>query len=83
LSFDDSVGQKLVSPIEGRIFLTKDSNDTPVKINDAVNKGDILCYIESMKVINAIKSEYSGKIVRICFNDGDDVDDDDVLFLIN
>jgi biotin carboxyl carrier protein len=36
-----------------------------------------------MKVINAIKSEYSGKIVRICFNDGDDVDDDDVLFLIN
>ena len=83
LSFDDSVGQKLVSPIEGRIFLTKDSNDTPVKINDAVNKGDILCYIESMKVINAIKSEYSCKIVRICFNDGDDVDDDDVLFLIN
>ncbi len=83
LSFDDSVGQKLVSPIEGRVFLTKDSNETPVKINDAVNKGDILCYIESMKVINAIKSEYSGKIVRICFNDGDDVDDDDVLFLIN
>jgi pyruvate carboxylase subunit B len=82
LSYEKLDGQKLLSPIEGRIFLTKESNETPVKINDVVNKGDILCYIESMKVINAIKSEYSGKIVKICFNDGDDIDDDDVLFLI-
>ena len=36
-----------------------------------------------MKVINAIKSEYSGRITKICFNDGDEIYDDDVLFLID
>ena len=42
-----------------------------------------MCYIESMKVINAIKSEFSGKIVKICFNDGDEIFDDDDLFIIS
>ena len=76
-------GRQILSPIEGRVFLTKDPKDTSVKINDIVKKGDIICYIESMKVINAIKSEYSGKIVKICFNEGDDVFDGDILFIIN
>ena len=76
-------GKQILSPIEGRVFLTKDPKDTSVKINDIVKKGDVICYIESMKVINAIKSEYSGKIVKICFNEGDDVFDDDILFIIN
>jgi len=70
------------SPIEGKFVLTKGSNDRPVKVNDVVNKGDVLCYIESMKVMNAIKSEFSGKILKICFRDGEDVYDDDVLFII-
>jgi len=76
-------GKQILSPIEGRVFLTKDPKDTSVKVNDIVKKGDVICYIESMKVINAIKSEYSGKIVKICFNEGDDVFDDDILFIIN
>ena len=76
-------GKKILSPIEGRVFLTKDPKDTAVKVNDNVKKGDVICYIESMKVINAIKSEYSGKIAKICFNEGDDVFDDDILFIIN
>ena len=76
-------GKQILSPIEGRVFLTKDPKDTPVKVNDIVKKGDVICYIESMKVINAIKSEYSGKIIKISFNEGDDVFDDDILFIIN
>ena len=76
-------GQKIISPIEGRVFFTKDSDEVPVKVGDEISKGDIICYIESMKVINAIKSDYSGKIIQICFNDGDDIYDDDILFVIN
>ena len=76
-------GKKILSPIEGRVFLTKDPKDVAIKVNDNIKKGDIICYIESMKVINAIKSEYSGKIIKICFNEGDDVFDDDILFIIN
>ncbi len=78
-----SEGKQVTSPIEGRVFLTKDPKDIPVKVGDDIQKGDVICYIESMKVINAIKSEFSGKIMQICFNDGDDIYDDDILFIIN
>ena len=60
-------GQKIISPIEGRVFFTKDPDENPVKVGDKINKGDVICYIESMKVINAIKSDYSGKIMQVCF----------------
>lgn len=76
-------GQKIISPIEGRVFFTKDPDENPVKVGDKINKGDVICYIESMKVINAIKSDYSGKVMQVCFNDGDDIYDDDILFIIN
>ena len=76
-------GQKIISPIEGRVFFTKDPDENPVKVGDKINKGDVICYIESMKLINAIKSDYSGKIMQVCFNDGDDIYDDDILFIIN
>ena len=76
-------GNKILSPIEGKVFLTKDSNEKGVKVGDVIKKGDVICYIESMKVINAIKSEFSGKIEQICIKDGEDIYDDDILFIIN
>ena len=82
-TINNQPGKKILSPIEGRVFLTKDPKDVAIIVNDNIKKGDVICYIESMKVINAIKSEYSGKIIKICFNEGDDVFDDDILFIIN
>ena len=76
-------GNKILSPIEGRVFLAKDPKEKSIKLGDIINKGDVICYIESMKVINAIKSDFSGKVAKICFRDGDDVFDDDILFVIN
>ena len=82
-SKEDSVkGNKILSPIEGRVFLAKDPKEKSIKVGDRVNKGDVICYIESMKVINAIKSEFSGEVIKICFKDGDDIYDDDILFII-
>ena len=76
-------GNKILSPIEGRVFLAKDPKEKSIKLGDIINKGDVICYIESMKVINAIKSDFSGKVSKICFRDGDDIFDDDILFVIN
>ncbi len=76
-------GIEVLSPLEGKFYLTKNSNQSQVKIGDQIKKGDTICYIESMKVINAIKSEHSGKIVQICFENGQEVFDDDVLFILN
>ena len=47
-------GKKVLSPLEGKFYLTKDSSDSGVSIGDKIKKGDTICYIESMKVINAI-----------------------------
>jgi len=75
-------GKKVVSPLEGKVYLTKKSSQNALVVGDKINKGDTICYIESMKVINAIKTEHSGEIVQICFSNGDEILDDDILFVL-
>jgi biotin carboxyl carrier protein len=41
-----------------------------VEVDDEVVAGQVLCILEAMKLMNEIVSEYSGKIARICVNDG-------------
>ncbi len=67
------------SPLEGKFFLTKSSSDKAVKVGDMVKEGDTIFYVESMKVINAVKAEDSGEIVEILVNHGDDIEEDDVV----
>ena len=75
--------EEITAPLEGKVFLTKDGNEKAKQVGDSVSVGDIVCYIESMKVSNAVKAEVSGVIAEICFQDGDDILDDDVLFKLN
>ena len=78
----DSAGGKLkevLSPLEGKFYLTKDSSETPLKVGDQVKAGDIIGYIESMKTYNAVASEDSGKVVEISISNGASVEEDDVL----
>ena len=70
----------VIAPLEGKFYLTNSSSETPVKVGDVVEKGDVLCYIESMKTYNAITADKAGKIIEIGFANGDSVDEDDVLF---
>ncbi len=72
----------MLSPLEGKFFLTKDSSETALKVGDSVKAGDIIGYIESMKTYNAVASEENGKVTEICFANGDSVDEDDVLIKI-
>lgn len=71
---------EILAPLEGKVFLTKDSSEKALKIGDSVKQGDIVCYIEAMKVINAVKSEHDGVVTDILIKDGDDILDDDVIF---
>ena len=72
--------QEVVAPLEGKFYLTNSSSDTAKKIGDVIAKGDLLCYIESMKTYNAISSDKAGTIVEIGFANGDSVQEDEVLF---
>lgn len=71
--------KEVISPLEGKFFLTKDSSETPLKVGDKVKKDDIIGYIESMKTYNAVAAEEGGTVSEICFANGDSVDEDDIL----
>lgn len=75
-------GEPVVAPLEGKFFLTKNTQETPIKVGDRVKKGDLLCYIEAMKTYNAIRSDVEGTVTAICLNSGDSVSEDDVLMKI-
>ena len=71
--------ETIVSPLEGKFFLTKDSSETPLKVGDTVKAGDTVCYIESMKTYNAVAAEEGGTVIEILIANGAAVDEDDVL----
>ena len=75
-------GQELLSPLEGKFFLVKNTSDTPVKVGDVVKKGQTVCYVEAMKTYNAVSAENDGVITAICLASGDTVSEDDVLMTI-
>ena len=71
------------SPMVG-IFYSKPSPNEKnyVEKNMEVKKGDTLCIIEAMKLMNEIESEYSGKIKKIYVKDGSPVEYGTPLFEI-
>lgn len=74
-----SAAFEVISPLEGKFMLTKDTSETPIKVGDTVKEGDVVCYIESMKTYNAVVAEQDGKVVGIAKANGDSVEEDDVL----
>ncbi len=56
--------------------------DPFVKVGDNVKKGDTLCIVEAMKIMNEIESENSGTISEILINNGDPVEYNQPLFKI-
>ncbi len=72
------------SPIIGT-FYRKPSPDKPVfvEVGSTINKGDVLCVIEAMKLFNDIESEVSGKIVKVLVDDSSPVEFDQPLFLVD
>ena len=68
-------GNPVVSPMVGT-FYSKPAPDKEafVKVGDTVSSGDVVCIIEAMKLMNEIESDFSGKIVEICVEDGQPVE---------
>lgn len=71
------------SPMVGTFYSKSSPTSEPyVEVGSKVKKGDILCIVEAMKLMNEIESEFDGEIVEICVNDGDMVDYGKPLFKI-
>ena len=71
------------SPMVGT-FYSKPSPDAKeyVKVGDKVSKGDVLCIVEAMKLMNEIESEFDGEIIEIMVKDGETVEYGKPLFKI-
>ncbi len=74
---------KVTSPIVGTFYRASSPDKAPyVEVGDAVKKGQILCIIEAMKLMNEIESETSGKIIQILVENGQPVEYGQQLFVI-
>ena len=57
-------------------------SETYVKVGDYVEKGQVLCIVEAMKLMNEIESEVAGTIVRILVQNAQPVEFNQKLFLV-
>ena len=82
-SVDPSTFEDITSPLEGKLFLTKDPGQQPIRVGDMIKEGDTVAYIESMKVINAVTADKTGKVMEVVGQHGSDIEEDDVIFRIS
>ena len=76
-------GNLIKSPIVGTFYRKPSPDSEPfVKVGDSVNKGDVLCIIEAMKMMNEIKSDYDEKIISIEIDDGQPVEFGQTIIVI-
>jgi len=72
------------SPLVGTFYRAPSPTSPPfVQQGQKVKKGDILCIIEAMKVMNEIKSDYDGTVKEILVENGKPVEFGQVLFIIS
>ena len=78
-----SSGNQVKAPIIGTFYAAPAPDKPPfVEIGKEVKKGDVLMIIESMKLMNEVTSEFDGTVKEILVKDGDAVEFDQVLMII-
>ncbi|TNE71771.1 acetyl-CoA carboxylase biotin carboxyl carrier protein [bacterium] len=81
---DNSKYTTVKSPMVGTYYKSPSPDAAPfVQVGQSVSKGDPLCIIEAMKIMNEVVSDYSGTIVKILVDNQQPVEFDQPLFLID
>ncbi len=76
-------GSIVKSPMVGTFYSKPSPNSEPyVEIGKKVKKGDVLCIIEAMKLMNEIESEFDGEVKEILVKDEEPVEYGKPLFII-
>jgi acetyl-CoA carboxylase biotin carboxyl carrier protein len=77
-------GEDLLSPMPGTFYSSPTPDDPPfVTVGSKVVKGQTLCIIEAMKIMNEIESEIDGTVSEIFIQNSDPVEYNQSLFKIN
>ena len=76
-------GEKITSPMVGTFYAAPSPGAKPfVSVGDEINEGDVVCIVEAMKMMNEIKSDFSGKVTAIMVENTEPVEFGQSLFLI-
>lgn len=79
----DDGSKPVNSPMVGVFYAASAPDKEPyVSVGSKVKKGDVLCLIEAMKLMNEVTAEQSGEIVKICVENGQVVEFGQPLFMI-
>tara|TARA_B100001113_G_scaffold344606_1_gene333233 strand:- start:4930 stop:5385 length:456 start_codon:yes stop_codon:yes gene_type:complete len=80
---DSSDLSKITSPMVGTFYRKPSPDSDPfVEVGQVVKKGDTVCIIEAMKMMNQVKSQFDGRIIAINVGDGEPVEFDQELISI-
>lgn len=73
--------REIRSPMVGVFYAAPSPEAEPfVSVGDRVKKGDVVCIVEAMKLMNEITAEFDGEVVDICVRSGDVVEYGQTLF---
>ncbi len=83
VSQESEEGNFITSPMVGTFYASASPGSKPfINVGDLVTEGDVVCIVEAMKMMNEIKSEFSGKVVSIKVENSEPVEYGQALFEI-
>lgn len=75
--------KEIKSPMVGTFFQATAPDAEPlVTVGDVISKGQVVCIVEAMKLMNEIESDVAGKVVEICVQDGEPVEFGQVIMYV-
>jgi len=76
-------GKEVKAPMVGTFYRAPSPEAEPfVEVGDIVSKGDVICIIEAMKLMNEVKAEFGGRIVEILVENAEPVEFGQVMFIL-
>lgn len=76
-------GTPLTSPMVGTFYCAPSPGADPfVKVGDTVKKGQVVCIIEAMKLLNEVEADMDGTVKEVCVENGQPVEFGQSLFII-
>ena len=80
---ENSEGEVITSPMVGTFYAAASPGAKPfISVGDEIQEGDVVCIVEAMKMMNEIKSDYSGKVISVLAENSEPVEFGQALFVI-
>ncbi len=74
----------ITSPLVGTFYRSPSPDDPPyTEVGQHVEKGQVLCIVEAMKLMNQIKAEVAGRLAEVLAKNGQPVEFDQPLFRLD